>query len=411
MKNYLSAAFPGIGGHIKDSPEDFIVEEIPAYAACGSGDHLYLRVEKQGMTTFAMIQRLATALGVRENEFGYAGLKDAKAISRQTISLPALELAKVSALELEGITILGADYHTNKLRLGHLRGNHFQIRIHDVDDAAEQRALDILHILEHVGVPNFFGEQRYGALHNNQWVGQAILQQDFERAAAAIIGDPARITNQRWQQAAQSYAQGDTAGALAAFPGRFRDERHLLHALLRGQSHQQAVLSLPRKLLRLYLSAYQSELFDRQVRMRMDSLDLLWPGDIAYIHAKGACFRVEDPASEQPRADRLEISPTGLLPGHKAMFAQEQSGLLERALLDNEQLDADAFTRLPGLKLSGERRPLRIPVQQMSCRFQALEGGNQLELSFSLPAGCFATTVLAEIMKNPLTTPAPPAPF
>jgi tRNA pseudouridine13 synthase len=395
MKPYLTSALPGIGGTIKENPEDFIVEELPAYTPCGSGEHLYLYVEKQGMSTFAMIQRIAEALGVREQEVGYAGLKDAQAISRQAISLPAVYAAKIAAIDLEGITILSSDYHTNKLRLGHLIGNHFHIRIQDVVDDAEWRALDILQVLKHTGVPNFFGEQRYGSLATNQLIGQAILQNNFEQAAALIIGSPEKITNERWHQAATAYATGDIAGALAAFPGRFRDERRLLHTLLRGKDHRQAVLALPRKLLRLYLSAYQSHLFDLQVQMRLDSIDILWPGDIAYIHSKGACFRVTTPKDEQSRADRLEISPSGMLPGHKVMLATDQAGIMEQAILDKEQLTDATFTKLAGLKLNGERRPLRVPLERVNCQQHA----TTLELSFTLPTGSFATTVLREIMK------------
>jgi len=397
MSHYLTEHFPGTGGTIKESAEDFIVEEIPAYEPCGEGDHLYLRVEKQGMSTFAMIQRLATALGIKEKEVGYAGLKDSKAITRQTVSLPLVDEARLAQLDLEGITILEARRHTNKLRLGHLRGNRFRIRVHGVTQQAAQRALDILHILEQTGVPNLFGPQRYGVLATNHLVGRAMLQERFEEAAALIIGDPAGISNERWKTAATAYRNGDIDQALQAFPGRFRDERRLLHSLLKGQSHQQAVLGLPRKLLRLFLSAYQSHFFDRQVIMRLDSLDVLWPGDIAYIHAKGACFRVEESDEEQPRADRLEISPTGLLPGKKAMTAHGQTGILEQSLLEKENIETDRFTALPGLKLSGERRPLRVPLHQASCQ---QEDPETLLVNFALPAGSFATSVLREITKS-----------
>lgn len=400
MKPYLTRAFAGTAGTIKDSPDDFIVEEIPAYEPCGSGEHLFLRVEKQGMSTFAMMQRIAEALGIKEKELGYAGLKDAQAITRQWISLPQIEQAKIDALDLEGITVLTSSHHTNKLRLGHLRGNRFHIRIHNVAANAEESALDILNVLEHAGVPNFFGEQRYGSLACNHLIGRAIIQGDFKRAAELIIGDPDKITNDRWHMAATAFAQGDVDGALAALPGRFRDERRLLHTLIRGMDHRQAVLALPRKLLRLYLSAYQSHLFDTQVAMRLDSIDIIWPGDIAYIHNKGACFRVEDPESEQIRADRLEISPSGLLPGHKAMLATDQAGIIEQSIYDKENLNKDSFTQLTGLKLSGERRPLRVPVEQIQCQTRKVGEETVLELSFSLPAGSFATTVLREVMKN-----------
>ncbi len=397
MKSYLTAALPGVGGIIKEDPEDFIVEEIPAYLPCGQGEHPYLRVEKRGMGTFAMIQRISEALGIRQQDVGYAGLKDSQAVCRQTISLPPVAAEKIAELNLEDITILDCSYHTNKLRIGHLHGNHFHIRINDVVADAEQRALDIFNVLQHTGVPNFFGPQRYGVLGTNHLIGQAILHNEFERAAALIIGNPEEITNQRWHLAASAYAAGDVPAALEAFPGRFRDERRLLHTLLRGMDHQQAVLALPRKLLRLYLSAYQSHLFDDQVQMRLDSIDVLWPGDIAYIHAKGACFHVENPELEQARANSLEISPTGMLAGHKVMQATAQTGITEQAILDKETLNAESFTQFPGLKLTGERRPLRVPVSHVSCQ----QEHNTLQISFALPTGSFATSLLREVMKTP----------
>ena len=82
------------------------------------------------------------------------------------------------------------------------------------------------------------------------------------------------------------------------------------------------------------------------------------------------------------------------------MISADQAGVIEHSILDKENLDSDAFTKLTGLKLSGERRPLRVPVEQIECRSHNVTDGTVLELSFALPAGCFATTVLNEIMKN-----------
>jgi tRNA pseudouridine13 synthase len=151
-----------------------------------------------------------------------------------------------------------------------------------------------------------------------------------------------------------------------------------------------------KNILRLYLSAYQAEFFDRQVQMRLDSLDILWPGDIAYIHASGACFRVDDPAAEQARADAFEISPTGLMPGKKAMLARGQAGILEEALLDKERMDDTHYTGLKGLQLSAERRPLRINAANITCSAE----DSSLILEFSLPAGSYATSLIREIVKS-----------
>lgn len=152
---------------------------------------------------------------------------------------------------------------------------------------------------------------------------------------------------------------------------------------------------MPKKLLRLYLSAYQSSLFDRLVDMRLTTIERIWTGDLAYKHANGACFLVTDPAAEQPRADSFEISATAPLFGHKTRLAEGQAGLLEQSLLDKEGLTLESFKLSGGLAMQGERRPLRVPIHGCECR----KDGDDLVLAFSLPKGSFATAVLAEVMK------------
>ncbi|RLB63652.1 MAG: pseudouridine synthase, partial [Deltaproteobacteria bacterium] len=157
-----------------------------------------------------------------------------------------------------------------------------------------------------------------------------------------------------------------------------------------------SVRAMPRKLLRLYLSAYQSSLFDRLVDMRLATLEKIWPGDLAYKHVNGACFLVTDSATEQPRADSFEISPTAPLYGYKTKLAEGQAGLLEQSLLDKEQLTLESFHLSGGLAMSGERRPLRVPIQAPGC----IMDGDDILVSFALPKGSFATTVLTEVMKT-----------
>ncbi len=179
-------------------------------------------------------------------------------------------------------------------------------------------------------------------------------------------------------------------------PRHCRPERQLLEMIREGKSPRKAVLAMPRKLLRLYLSAYQSSLFDRMIDMRLASLQQLWPGDLAYKHSNGACFLVTDPEREQLRADGFEISPTAPLFGYKTRLAEGQAGLLEQSLLDKEQLTLKSFRLSGGLAMEGERRPLRVPIQSPEC----IQAKDSLLVSFSLPRGSFATTVLSEIMKT-----------
>ena len=222
------------------------------------------------------------------------------------------------------------------------------------------------------------------------------LGKDFESAVAEVIGDPARIHEPRWREAASRFAAGDRQGALEVLPDHLREERRLLTALIRGRSPKEAFLALPPRLLKLFLSAYQSHLFDRLLEMRLDSIDLLWPGDLAWKHDNGACFLVSDPQAEQPRADRFEISPSAPLFGFKVSLASGQAGLLEESLLAKEGLELPAF-RLPGkLAMPGERRPLRVPLAGP----EAQQEGADLLLKFSLPRGSYATSVLREVIKD-----------
>jgi len=396
MVDYLTRQLPGIGGVIKQNPEDFLVEELPLYLPSGSGEHLYLLVEKTGLTTHELLRQLAAACKLRERDLGYAGLKDARATTRQYVSLPGRKPEQVLGLEIPGVRILSARRHGNKLRLGHLAGNRFRIRIREVAADAEERALDVLHVLQALGVPNWFGEQRYGALGNSHLIGGALLRKEYREAAALVIGEPESISNHRWQEAARRYHAGDLAAARELFPDRFRDERQLIGQLLDGKSHRRAVHSLPRNKLRLYLSAYQSSLFDRLVNMRLATLERLWPGDLAMKHENGACFSVANPGPEQPRADRLEISPTAPLYGHKVKLASGQAGILEMSLLEKEALKLSDFKLADGLAMTGERRPIRVPLQQPTASGE----GKNLLLGFALPRGSFATSLLREVMKT-----------
>ena len=354
--------------------------------------------KKRNCNTLHLIQQLAAKLQIKPGDIGYAGLKDRHATTRQWLSVSGISMRAIAGLDLgENITILEQAYHSNKLRPGHLRGNRFRINIHDVEPNSLERARDIIHVLELTGMPNIFGPQRYGVRGNNHLIGAAILRGEFDTAAQMIIGTPEEITQPHWHQAAAAFAAGDLGTAVRVMPRSMKDERRVLQTLHGGASAKKAVLNMSKKILRLYLSAYQSALFDRMVEMRLESLDLLWPGDIAYIHANGACFRVDEPQKEQARADSFEISPTGLLPGKKAMLASGQAGMLESALLEKENMPVENYTALRGLQLSAERRPLRVRAEQVEC---SMHDPTTLHVSFSLPAGSFATSFVREITKS-----------
>ncbi|MEE4253785.1 MAG: tRNA pseudouridine(13) synthase TruD [Desulfuromusa sp.] len=394
--NWLTADLPGVGGIYKQTPEDFQVDEIPLYPCSGEGEHLYLWIEKSGITTHNLLSQIAQGLKLKDRDLGYAGLKDARALTRQMISIPFNKVSQIEKLNLKDAKILNTCRHTNKLRLGHLVGNRFTITLRETHEEALPRADAILKQLQQRGVPNFFGEQRYGILGNSAELGTLFLQKKFTLFCLDFIGDPLLIRNPEWKKAAELYRAGEIQAACDHLPNKMRDERRLFRMLLEGKSHQAAVKALPRNLLRLFLSATQSQFFDQLLEQRLASPDLLEDGDIAVKHCNGACFRVENASEEQHRADNFEISPSAPLFGSKVMLATGRPGKKEEALLRKSGLTLDSWKLPQGLTMSGERRPLRVPLGAPRI---VNTGKHYLTLSFMLPKGSYATSVLREISK------------
>ena len=340
MSLQLTAGLPGTGGRFRASPEDFEVEEIPAYLPSGQGEHLYLWVEKAGLDTPDAARRIASALGLQLTEVSWAGLKDRAAVTRQWISVPARAEASLPALEARPeLRVLAHARHGNKLRVGHLRGNRFRIRIRDTDrpDAVGPT----MERLVAEGLPNAFGEQRFG--------------------------------------------RGDTA------------LRGL--ALVRGERLPQRPGSFERK---LYVSAYQALLFNRllEARFQAGTLRRALQGDLMRKTDSGGLFVCREPEVDQTRVARGEIVATGPIFGWKMQRPEGEVDAAEQAVLVAEGLRLDSFRRL-GSIAEGTRRPFVVPVTDA----RWTTDGSTVDLSFSLPAGSYATVLLEEVMRPPQPEP------
>jgi tRNA pseudouridine13 synthase len=391
---YLTKDLPGVGGRIKVQNADFYVQEIPLYLPSGQGDHTYATIEKEGLSTFQAVRHIAQALGIDPRQVGSAGLKDAHAITVQTLSLGNIDPRRVEQLDLPHIRILAVSQHTNKLKTGHLGGNRFKIRVRDVTESALPAAQAILDVLTRRGVPNYFGEQRFGVRGETHLLGRELVRGDDQAFVRHYVGMPQAHESPQVQRARQLYEQGDLAASARTWPRSMANERHVVQSLLEHQANlSRAVRTIPTRMRKFFASAYQGALFNRILAARLDDLDSLQQGDLAWIHGKGAVFLVRHPGQEQPRADRLEISPSGPLYGYKLTLAQSAPGELERQVLEQEGLGLEDF-RIRGIKLKGARRPLRFPLREVKAWYD-----DGLMLSFALPPGCYATTVLAEVMK------------
>jgi tRNA pseudouridine13 synthase len=391
---YLTADLPGVGGRIKVQNADFHVKEIPLYLPRGKGEHTYVTIEKEGLTTFRAIDLIARALHINPRTVGSAGLKDAHAVTVQTLSVGDVDPEEVWALDLPDIHILDVARHTNKLKTGHLAGNMFTIRVRDVPESSLCAAQAILDSLARRGVPNYYGEQRFGLRGDTHLLGQALVHGDDKAFVRHMVGLPNPAESARVQQARSLVEAGNLAASLQVWPRQMGNERRIVETLLDHPSDwRRAMRSVPLKMRKFFVAAYQGALFNRVLARRLDTLDLLLPGDLANIHGKRAVFLVEDVEAEQPRADRLEISPSGPLYGYKLTMAQGKPGEMERQVLAEEELQLEDFGRR-GLKLRGARRPLRVPLKDSRAWYD-----QGLMLSFSLPPGCYATAVLAEVTK------------
>ena len=340
------------------TPETFFVEEIPAYLPNGEGTHTFVWIEKRGLTTPEAVRRLARGLRVAERDIGYAGLKDRHATTRQWLSLPGVDPAAALAwpagadadAEAGGaggsLRVLEARRHGNKLRVGHLKGNRFEVVLTEVGPGEAGVLEARLAALGREGLSNAYGGQRFGARGDNVAVGLAIL---------------------------------------------------------RGQRRERD----PRR-RRLFLSAVQSEVFNRVLARRAAAggLRRVRPGDVLQKTATGGLFVTDDLARDQARVDAGEVVPTAPMLGSGTRDAQPPEGT-EAHALEEEALAAVGVTRAElgsaGRDLPGARRPVLVTVTlgDPPIAPEDAAAGAAVRLRFSLPPGSYATVLLEALASWP----------
>lgn len=407
---YVTPELAGIGGVMRQRDEDFLVEEIPLYDPCGEGEHIYLLLEKRGLSTQQLVQIVAKHFGVPTRAIGYAGMKDKHAITRQVMSVhvPGKKLADFPSLQHEKVQVMWADMHTNKLRLGHLRGNRFSIRVRGVQATAVVAANKVMKVLADRGVPNFFGEQRFGLRLNNHELGRLDLLGDWRGMLQELLGPDPDFPHIN-SNARKLFAEGNFDAAHRAFPFMQQSERMAVRVLARGRSAKQAVFAVNRVDRQFWVSAYQSALFNRLVAERMGEpggLSALREGDLAYRHANGAVFRVTPEELAKPelmeRVAKFELSPSGPLWGSRMTRAEGETGRREEVALLESGVALEALDRAARhfSCLSGSRRPMRIPLIDPEIEGGVDEHGSYVRCAFELPSGSFATVVMREIVKG-----------
>jgi tRNA pseudouridine13 synthase len=334
----LAHAYPllGICARLKQTPEDFIVEEVLPFELTGQGEHAWLQLRKRNNNTDWLASKIAVFADVKKQAVGYAGLKDRFAVTTQWFSvyLPGRDDVDWNRLDLEGVELLQATRHQRKLQRGALKLNRFTIRLRDIEPGGDENAARLLQRCDEIrrqGVPNYFGEQRFG------------------------------------------HDAGNLLEAERLFSGRQK----------RVSRHKRS----------LYLSAARSWIFNTIVshRVHAGNWNRRIRGDVFMLDGRSACFPDDASSELAQRVERGEIHPTAVLWGEGESMASADCEAIESAVVDQYPVYRQG---LIDARVQQQRRAARLMVRDIECSYQAPD----LLLSFSLQAGSYATMVLRELV-------------
>jgi len=435
----------GVGGVIRESVDDFVVEEVlvdGSKANVNGGalnrvlgstvqkqQYLLCVLVKRNWDTFIAVKNIAKSLGIDQARVQFAGIKDAKAITAQHITIENVLMEDVGIVGVKDIEVRPVGYVREMLSLFYLLGNNFAITIKSIKDSKdtiEKRVAQTIQELEVIGgIPNFFGHQRFGTTRPiTHLVGKALVQGNFEEAAMLFLAKPSVHEHPASRQARQDLqSKGDFKQAQENFPKQLRFERLMLNYLADNQSDfVGAFQSLPLKLQALFVQAHQSFLFNRFLSERVKHglpLNEVVVGDYVVgversglpmtTVAKVATTENLAEVNTQIKAGRLRVA----LPifGVKQKLSQGIMGQIENEVLEQEGIEAtnlqvNVLSRTGG---KGGLRTIVTPVKNFklqSVSANADDNGHQAKVSFMLLRGSYATVVLREIMKpsDPITS-------
>ena len=367
-------------------PANFLVEELPAYAPSGSGEHLYVFVEKEDLSTDEVAERLRAATGRPPVDVGFAGRKDRQAITRQWFSLRLADEAALSdvgsRLPRGRLVVLEVARHRNKLRPGHLHGNRFALGLDlaGAEDALQPRLAE----LAANGIHNRFGPQRFGIGGSSLAAARALGRGDVAAAVERLI-DP----DGAWRigEPLPQHAGGGPVGAIAR--------------VLRRSPNlpERALRSAGPRFLRLLASAAQSAVFNAVLDARRERglLHRFRAGDVGR-RVGGGLFRCRpeelDDTNARARPGVLGALVTGPLPGHDLFAAGPECAADERAWSAAAEVDWAWFEERAPLASPGDRRALVVPFLEPP---SLVSSAGVHWLRFALPPGSYATEVLEQL--------------
>jgi len=440
---YLTHSF-GVGGVIRREIEDFVVEEVlvdgsraqingmAPKSILGSTSQrqrfLLCILVKRNWDTFVAVKNVAKQLGIDQGRIQIGGIKDAKAVTAQHVTIDGGLIEDIAKVNISDIQLRPIGYVRESLSTFYLLGNCFTIKIKGIKyqpSTVERRLNQTFKEMEVAGgIPNFFGHQRFGTIRPiTHLVGKAIFHGKFEEAAMLFLAKPSENEHPASAQARQDLQETkDFKQALKNFPKQLHFERLMLGYLADNPSDFiGAFQRLPIKLQELFVQAHQSYLFNRFLSGRLVhgyALNKAEVGDFVVAVersglpltkiAKTVSAQNEAELNEQIKAGRMRIA----LPivGIRQKLSNGVMGQIEREVLENEEANIGELQINP-LSLVGGKGGLRTaaaPVGEFTCNVSKSEGrgmGCEAELRFLLQRGCYATVLLREMIKplNPLT--------
>jgi tRNA pseudouridine13 synthase len=439
---YLTKSM-GVDGVIREEIDDFVVEEVlvDGSKAKVDGSHsnkvLGSTVKRQDFVLFTLVKRnwdtliavrnVAKQLGIDQGRIQIAGIKDAKAVTAQHMTIDGCLMEDSSKVNVKDIQLISVGYVREALSTYYLYGNNFTIKIKAIElpkTIIETRLTETIKEIEAVGgIPNFFGHQRFGTTRPiTHLVGKAITGGDFREAAMLFLAKPSVHEHPSSRQARQQLAEsGNFRQALESFPRQLRFERLMLgHLADNSEDFVGAFQRLPMKLQELFVQAHQSYLFNRFLSERLKHgyvLNRAEVGDwVVGVERSGlpltkvakiVTSESDTAVKEQVKAGKMRVA----LPivGVRQKLSEGAMGQIEREVLEKEHVKLEDMSVNPQSRVGGKGglRTASAPVENFT--FQVSEGtagkGCQAKLGFMLQRGCYATVLLREVMKpdDPLT--------
>ncbi len=410
----------GIGGLIRQQPDDFVVEELTNRSESTNGKYLIVELVKKNWDIHHLVRELARILRISQKRFGWAGTKDKRALTKQRISIFDVSEEDIERVRLKDVELKVIGRANKKISLGDLWGNRFKIAIRDIELPQEETLARVRAITKEMekGAPDFFGVQRFGESRPvTHIVGEAIVRGNFKEAALTYIARAFDGEAEEIKKARQYVSEtGDFKEGLKMYPVRFQFERAMMNRLIAHPGdYTGAFKVLSPKLAQMFLHAYQSYIFNIILSRRIGEGLLIheaYEGDIV-------CFKNEMGMPDASRLQRVtkdnleginnlinrgRAFVTAPLVGYDTQLAEGKQGEIERDVISGLNIDLDGF-RVPAmteLASKGLRREIILPFKpEFSAAEDELnEGKTKLVLEFTLQKGGYATTILREYMKG-----------